>query len=143
MAGSKNQSNTVKIHAKPVRTDLDEETFTPLVDVYEEPDGTTVLVAEIPGAPQETVDIRVDKGVLTIAADGRRAETDEDYLPTYTGFAGGQYFRAFVLSDEVDRDRIAASLDDGVLTVRLPRAAAAETRRIPITEGESKRKEHE
>ena len=69
------------------------------------------------------------------AADGRRPDGGDEFMATYIGFAGGQYFRAFALSDEVDRDRIAASLADGILTVRLPRAAAAETRRIPITEG--------
>ena len=109
-----------------------EETYTPLVDIYETNDGTTVLKAELPGAGPETLDIRVDKGVLTIAANGTLPEAGKEYARTYVGFTGGQYFRAFALSDEVDRDRIDAKLTDGVLTVRLPRAKAAQTRKIEI-----------
>jgi HSP20 family molecular chaperone IbpA len=130
MAGKDN----VKVNVEPARFQADEDAYMPLVDVYEKSDGTTVLVAEAPGARQESVDIRVDKGVLTIAADGRR-DAAEGYRRVYTGFVGGQYFRAFALSDEVDRDRIDATLADGLLTITLPRAAAAQTRRIEIREG--------
>lgn len=125
----------LEVNVDPARVQPDEDAFTPLVDIYEEANGATVLVAEVPGAPSDSVDIRVDKGVLTIAADGRRSPMDEGYTKTYTGFMGGQYFRAFALSDEVDRDNIQASLTDGLLTVRLPRAAAAQTQKIEITEG--------
>ena len=111
-----------------------EEAFSPLVDIYETSDGTTVLAAEVPGASAETLDIRVDKGVLTISAEAPLPEVGEDYSRTYTGFVGGEYFRAFALSDEIDRDAIEASLEDGVLTLRLPKAAAAQTRKIEIKE---------
>jgi HSP20 family protein len=109
-----------------------EEAFSPLVDIYETEDGTTVLLAELPGATSETLDIRVDKGVLTVSAEAPLPEVGEEYSPTYTGFVGGDFFRAFALSDEVDRERIQASLEDGLLTVTLPRATAASTRKIPI-----------
>lgn len=108
------------------------ETFTPLVDVYQKEDGTIVLEAEVPGATSESVDVRVDKGVLTIEADGGPPPVGESYSETYRGFGGGTYFRTFALSDEADRQRIDASCRDGVLTVTLPRAAAAETRKIQI-----------
>ncbi|MBN1554793.1 MAG: Hsp20/alpha crystallin family protein [Phycisphaerae bacterium] len=105
------------------------------MDIYERTDGATVLVAEVPGAKSESLDIRVDKGVLTITADGRRESLGDQYARTYTGFMGGQFFRAFALSDEVDRDNIQASLSDGLLTVTLPRAEAAQTRKIEISDG--------
>jgi HSP20 family protein len=123
----------VEVRVDPARVEPGEDAFTPLVDIYEEADGATVLVAEVPGAKSESVDVRVDKGVLTITADGRRESVGEDYARTYCGFMGGQFFRAFALSDEVDRDDIQASLSDGLLTVRLPRAAEAQTRKIEIT----------
>jgi HSP20 family protein len=110
----------------------DENAFTPLVDIYEDEGGTTVLVAELPGARGDTVDIRVDKGTLTLTADATLEEPGEDYVRTYVGFGGGQYYRAFAISDEVDRDKIEAALIDGVLTIRLPRAAAAKTRKIQV-----------
>ncbi len=103
-----------------------------LVEIYTEPDGTTYLLAEIPGAKMESVDLSVDKGVLTVSADGARPAKDPAYSGTYTGFEGGRYYRAFALGDEVDRDNIEATLTDGVLTVKLPRAAAAHTRKIQI-----------
>jgi HSP20 family molecular chaperone IbpA len=127
--------DSVKVNVDPARIETESDAFMPLVDIYEKSDGTTVLVAEMPGATQESVDVRVDKGVLTIAADGRRESPGEDYRRVYTGFAGGQYFRAFALSDEVDRDHIDATLDAGLLTVTLPRAAAASTRKIEVREG--------
>jgi HSP20 family protein len=125
----------VEVSVDPARVQPGEDAFTPLVDIYEETDGTTVLVAEVPGAKSESVDVRVDKGVLTIAADGRREPMGDQYARTYSGFMGGEFFRAFALSDEVDRDNIQASLSDGMLTVRLPRAEAAQTRKIEITGG--------
>jgi len=130
------QNKNVKVHAEPARPRAaDEESLVPLVDIYELADGTTVLEAEVPGAAPESVDVRVDKGVLTIAAEGKLPDAGEDYAETYVGFAGGRYFRAFALSDEIDREHIEAGLADGVLTLRLPRAAAAKTRKIEIKPG--------
>jgi HSP20 family molecular chaperone IbpA len=128
-------NDNVKVNVDPARVEPGEDAYLPLVDIYETSDGTTVLLAEVPGATQESIDIRVDKGVLSISADGRRLGHGQEYRAVYTGFAGGQYFRAFALSDEVDRDRIDATLDNGLLTVTLPRAAAASTRKIDIREG--------
>jgi len=119
------------VHAGRV-PDASEDAFAPLVDIYETEDGTTILLAELPGATPESLDLRVDKGVLTIRADGSLPETPDEYARTYTGFVGGEYFRAFALSDEIDREQIEASLEAGLLTVKLPRAAAAKTRKIEI-----------
>ena len=129
------KKDKLHVNVEPADIQPDKNALGPLVDIFEEADGVTVLVAEIPGATQESVDIRVDKGVLMFSADGRRDPLAESYTQTYTGFVSGQYFRAFALSDEVDRDRIEASLNDGLLVLRLPRAAAAKTRKINITPG--------
>jgi len=110
----------------------DENSYAPLVDIFETDDGTIVLVAEMPGADQDSIDIRVDKGVLSIFAEAPLEEPEGEYARTYAGFSGGQFFRAFALSDEVERDRIEAAYENGVLTVNLPRAAAAKTRKIAI-----------
>ena len=121
----------MKVNTKSVNRP-DDDTYTPLVDICENPDGSTVLTIEVPGAATDKVDVSVDKGVLTVYADGRVAPADPKYTRTYSGFGTGQYFRAFALGDEVDRDNIDATLTDGVLTVRLPRGAAARTRKIEI-----------
>ena len=127
-------NETMKVRVGAVHQDAGEDAFSPLVDIYEAEDGTTVLTAEIPGASADSLDIRVDKGVLSISADARCELREKDYTRTYTGFARGQYFRALAVSDEIDRDKIEASLADGVMTLRLPRAAAAKTRKIQIKE---------
>jgi len=124
-----------KVEASQASEDVGQDVYTPLVDIYELEDGTTVLEAEVPGASRDSLDIRVDKGVLTIAAEAPPAEPGESYVPTYVGFGGGKYYRAFALSDEIDRDRIEASMAGGVLTLRLPRAAAAQTRKIAVKGG--------
>ncbi len=128
------EQETMKVRVGAVRQDPGEDTFSPLVDIYEAEDGMTVLSAEIPGATADSLDIRVDKGVLSISADAHRELCGTDYTRTYSGFVRGQYFRTFAISDEIDRDKIEASLADGVLALRLPRAAAAKTRKIEIKE---------
>jgi len=129
------EKKNLRVQAEPARRQqADQGSTVPLVDVYEVDDGTTILEAELPGAASDSIDIRVDKGVLTLEAEANPAPAGEDYAATYTGFAVGRYFRAFALSDEIDRDRIEASLADGVLTLRLPKAAAARTRKIEIKE---------
>lgn len=107
------------------------ETFTPLADIYEG-DNVTFVEVELPGAPSNSVEIKVDKGVLTVQATTTLPDFGPRYSQTYCGFVSGQYFRAFALSDEIDRDRIEASLVNGLLTLKLPRAAAAQTRKIEI-----------
>ncbi len=122
----------VNVHSSAVTPSPSQDATAPLVDIFEGPDGTVTLVAEVPGVPPEKVDIRVDKGVLTIWADGRQEPPSPSYARTYTSFETGEYFRAFALSDEVDRDKIQAACADGVLTLTLPRAAAARTRKIEV-----------
>lgn len=126
------ESKNVKVNLESHKPVVSDEAMSPLVDIYEDSDGTIVLTAEMPGAKSDKVDIRVEKGVLTIFADAPVPQMEGQYSLTYGGFRGGQYFRAFALSDEVDRDKIEASLADGLLTLRMPRAAAAKTRKINI-----------
>ncbi len=129
-------NDKLKVNIDPARgIDPGEDSYAPLVDIYEDANGMTVMVAELPGAKSDSIDIRVDKGVLTISADGRREEFDDSYARTYTGFVCGQFFRAFALSDEVDRDKIDATFNDGLLILKLPRAATAKTRKIEIKQG--------
>ena len=122
----------VNVSVTPAPPTPSEEAFVPLVDIYEAENGTIMLLAELPGVAPGKVDLRVDKGVLTIWADGKAEDLGPQYARTYTSFTTGEYFRAFALSDEVDRDQIEASLTDGLLTVKLPRGAAATTRKIEI-----------
>ena len=121
----------VKVEAARSEREFSEETFAPLSDIYET-DDELVLVAEVPGSAREDITVRIDQGVLTVEGDAKYDVPDEDYARTYVSFCPGQYFRAFALSDEIDREKIIASVADGLLTVRLPKAPEAQSRKIEI-----------
>ncbi len=129
MAEDKKQ---IKTTVHPAENQHDENTVCPLVDIYEQSDGTTVMLAEMPGALPDSIDVQVDKGVLTIAAKCGDDKFSESYARVFTSFETGDYFRAFALSDEVDRENIDAKFDDGLLKLTLPKAEAVKKKKIEI-----------
>ncbi len=128
------ETQNVKVQSGQVEPHRGERELMPLVDIYQTEDGTGVILAELPGAAEDSIDVRVEKGVLTLSAeaDFGQGRFGENYSRTYTDFLGGRYFRAFALSDEIDREKIEANFSDGVLQLTLPHAAAAEVRKIQI-----------
>ena len=126
------EQKKVKVKAaRPGGEEIAEDTFSPVVDIYEA-DDELVLVAEVPGVEKDDISVQVDKGVLTLEAEAKCDVPGEDYARTYVSFQPGQFFRAFALGDEIDREKISASASSGVLTVRLPKAAGAKSRKIDI-----------
>ena len=101
----------------------------PACDIYEEEDALVIL-ADMPGVSKETVSAEVEGGVLTIK--GRVAD-DSGASALYAEYEPADFHRAFALGESLDPAGINATLKDGVLTVRLPKAEQAKTRRIPIT----------
>jgi HSP20 family protein len=80
------------------------------------------------------VDVSVDGGILTVKAQrSERTEVDVQWLSSER-FTGG-YLRRLSLGEDIDADHIAATYQNGVLTVTLPVAARAKPRRIEITPG--------
>ncbi len=104
-------------------------TLTPPVDIYEEKD-TLVLTADMPGARPENLKLEVDGDVLHIRATVRGE--DHPGEPFYFEFEPCDYARAFALGDELDASRIGATMKNGVLTLVLPKAEKAKTRRIQV-----------
>jgi HSP20 family molecular chaperone IbpA len=105
--------------------------FVPSTDAYETEDGLT-LVMEMPGVMRESLDVSLEDGVLTV--EGRLDFSKYQGLePVYTEYNVGHYARSFSLSDKVDQDNISAKIEDGVLTLTLPRAATARPRRIAVS----------
>jgi len=105
--------------------------LSPLVDIYEAQD-EVVLVAEVPGAGKDDITVQVEKGVLSVEARMSVKPPGDEYGRTYVGFEPGVYYRAFALSDEIDRERISATVNNGVLTIHLPKAETAKTRKIQV-----------
>jgi HSP20 family protein len=104
--------------------------FKPDVDIIEDKE-ETVLTADLPGVDEKSLDITLEKNVITIR--GRvEAEVPAGYRLAYGEYEVGDYERAFSLSDEVDKEKIEATIKNGVLKLVLPRAAAA-ARKIAVT----------
>jgi len=103
--------------------------FRPDVDILEEPDAF-VIHADMPGASEETVDVQLEKGLLTLHA--RLAETPANLRPLHAEYRDGGYFREFRLSEDIDAGAVSARMKDGVLELRLPKSAAKRPRRITV-----------
>jgi HSP20 family molecular chaperone IbpA len=102
--------------------------ITPAVDIYETSDGL-VVVADLPGVKRDDLEISVENDLLTI--HGRPSYTDRADV-ALREFTMGEYYRQFTLSDRVDREKIGARLERGVLTLTLPRADHAKPRLIKV-----------
>lgn len=89
---------------------------------------------DLPGINPESVELTVEKNVLSVSAERtwRPAEEDEVLL---TERRQGRYSRQLFLGDTLDSDRIEAHYDQGVLTVTIPVAESAKPRKVRITSG--------
>jgi HSP20 family molecular chaperone IbpA len=104
--------------------------YTPLIDIHENAEGLT-LEADLPGANPQNLSIELADNVLTLHA---RIESPapEGARLLHEEYRVGDFYRSFILSDEVDRDKIKAELNQGVLRLTLPKAERTVVRRIEI-----------
>ena len=103
--------------------------YVPYVNIIEDNESIT-LKADVPGATKDGIDIDVREGVLTLTAT---VEPPPQRLrPVYREYEVGGFTRRFTLGERIDQSRINASLDDGVLTLVLPKAEQAKPRKIEI-----------
>ena len=109
-------------------TRTQEQYIAPPVDIYETPEGLTVL-ADLPGVSKDGLNIEVKDDVLTLQA---RAQHSLPGDPVYREFTLVNFFRQFQLSDRVDTGNIKAELKNGVLTLHLPKAEEAKPKQIKI-----------
>lgn len=122
--------NAIQKQAETASSERDERAVTPLMDVFEDEAGITVL-ADMPGVPKEELDIRVDDDTLLV--EGRvKSMTPDGLEAIYAELRVPTYRRSFTLSRELDTAKIEAGLKDGVLTLRIPKQAHAQPRRITV-----------
>jgi HSP20 family protein len=121
------ESTTV---AKTTEGERDEAALMPPVDVIEDAKGIT-LYADMPGVPKDKLNLQVEADTLTIEGElaldtpaGMEASHAEVSLPRYR--------RVFTLSKELDREKVAAEFNHGVLKLRIPKTEHAQPRRIEV-----------
>jgi len=105
--------------------------FTPPIDIFETDDGL-VLLADLPGVSLDSLELQVQDNRLTLLGQVKPPVPDDAEL-RYQEYHVGDFLRSFILSDEVDHDRVTATLTNGVLKVWLPKTEKAPARRIHVT----------
>lgn len=104
--------------------------YNPAVDIIERKDDI-VVVADMPGVDEKSVDITLEKNILTIYGKVE-ADIPEKHTLYISEYGIGDYQRVFTLTDEVDREKIQAKVKNGVLRIMLPKAEALRTRKIVV-----------
>ncbi|MFD7688529.1 Hsp20/alpha crystallin family protein [Streptomyces sp. NPDC059781] len=93
---------------------------------------------DLPGIDPETIDLDVERNVLSVRAE-RRSPAPEGAETVVAERPAGTFTRQLFLGDTLDTERIDASYESGVLTLRIPVAEQAKPRRIQITGGDSRK----
>jgi HSP20 family protein len=112
-------------------------TWVPPVDIYETEEAF-VLEVELPGFTKEDVDIELVENRLTLRGE-RRPKPDvkeEQYRRRERVY--GRFERSFLLPHLIDRDKVTAQFQHGVLTLWLPKSEVAKPKRIPIMDAEGR-----
>jgi HSP20 family molecular chaperone IbpA len=110
------------------KTHAEDTYVVPPVDIYEG-DDELVLLADLPGVETDALEIRVDRGTLTIQARAQHVIRDE---PIYREYRLTGFYRQFSMPEDFDSDRAEAVMKNGVLTLKLPRAERARPRRVEV-----------
>ncbi len=104
--------------------------YIPYADIHETDEALSVVM-EMPGVEKQHLNVALENDILRV--DGQIDFAKYDNMePVYTEYNVGHYTRSFTLSSKIDQARISAQLDDGVLTLPLPKAKDAQPRRISI-----------
>lgn len=121
----KNQNTAVTEKIRNVKT------FVPRVDIYETREAL-FLVADMPGVDDKSVDVELEKNILTISGRVENSKV-KDYSLVFSEYEVGDYERTFTLSDEIDREKIKATVKQGVLRLELPKAEKVKPQKITIS----------
>jgi HSP20 family protein len=107
--------------------------YAPRID-FTETETELRIAAELPGFEEKDLKVSLEDGVLTIEGE-RNAEVKNEEAKEVRHFETfhGKYRRALRLPSEVDADAVKAVYRNGILTVTLPKASAAQMRSIPVT----------
>ena len=105
----------------------------PAADVFEDSSGIT-LQLDMPGVAKDRLNLQVNQNALVIEGSAQ-ISMPQDMAALHAEVRSTRYRRSFVLSEELETDKVDASLRDGVLTVRIPKRAELQPRRIEVRAG--------
>ncbi|RCX10075.1 Hsp20/alpha crystallin family protein [Extensimonas vulgaris] len=129
---SENKVTQTAPNAVNKAADKAQEDFTlqPAVDVIEDAGGIT-LYADLPGVPKDKLNLQIESDTLTI--EGEVAlDIPQDMEASHVEVGLPRYRRVFTLSKELDPAKTQAKFDQGVLSLRIPKAEHAQPRRIEV-----------
>jgi HSP20 family protein len=106
-------------------------TFAPAVDIYEDNEAITVR-AELPGIKAQDVKISIENNVLTLSGERKLERSDEREGYHRIESSYGMFSRSFVLPESLKADEVEADMDEGVLTVRIPKKPEVAPKRIQV-----------
>jgi len=101
------------------------------VDVAEK-NGAYLVKAELPGVKKEDIQVSIDGPQVSLSAEVKREEEDQEQRVLHTERVYGKVQRSFTLPQEVDEEKAEAKFRDGVLELTLPKKQAAQRKQISI-----------
>ena len=107
-----------------------ETVLVPAVDIFEDAHQITVQ-AEMPGVSREKLNVQADRNGLLIEGE-MEIDMPAGMTALYADLQTTKYRRTFILSGELETERIEATLKDGLLTVRVPKRVEFRTRKIKV-----------
>jgi HSP20 family protein len=114
-------------------TDTKKTSYVRPVGNIREEDGKVYLCLEMPGAKKEDLDLRIENDQLVIEA--RRTDSQQPGEYVIRERLLGDYYQAYTLDDTIDREKVEAKMENGVLTVTLHMKESVKPRKIQITSG--------
>ena len=110
------------------------QTFNPAVDIVEK-DGAYLVTAELPGLSPENIDVQVENDVLTVRGERKSEHADERGGYRRVERSYGSFARSFVLPKGTRADAIEAQVQNGILTVTIPKPEAVSARKVEVKGG--------
>jgi HSP20 family protein len=106
--------------------------YTPRVDICETAD-EVMLVCDMPGVKPQDLDVRFEKGDLSLYGKVQPRQAPAEYLEEEYGV--GDFYRCFAIAPEIDAAKISAECRNGVLTVHLPKQEKVKPKRVAVKAG--------
>ncbi len=128
---AENTLTAVKNNRETTRAEptCSEPCFTPRVDIVET-DADLFLYADMPGALPHDIDLRFERGELTL--HGKVPPREWRGRQVFGEYNVGDFWRVFQVDESIDATKIEAEFKNGVLAVRLPKQEAAKPKQVPI-----------